>query len=318
MIDIGRDLMTYKWRATFSFDYPLLDIPVNIGNIRLYPSPPELDLEPHAIHYYEFETSSVGMDAQHEVRKKYLDRLEKLTELSVLAPYYTEVSFHSIVLLDNDDQDGFPQNGTNFYFGGKPYVPSKSPKEFREDLTRSTQTYIDIQTLRKEIQDPISRALRWIYRGNDYRISSDDKLIYRWIAFNSLYNLFNSLEKKEMGERASVRAFEEYFRSSFSVIKDGAQQLASSGLQLSKGKDRKVSDYLKQAIAKSSDLITLHSLECVYAARCSLFHGDEKPVLHVSNTAIPASADYLASYLKNVIPPFVSYCKRHSKTNSFD
>lgn len=85
--------MAYKWRATFSFDYPLLDLPVDIGDIRLYPAPPELDLAPHAIHCYEFETSALDRDAQQEAEKMYLARLAKLAELSVLSPYYTEVAF---------------------------------------------------------------------------------------------------------------------------------------------------------------------------------------------------------------------------------
>lgn len=64
--------MAYKWRATFSFDYPLLDLPLDIGDIRLYPTPPELDLVPHAIHCYEFETSAVDRNAQQEAERMYL------------------------------------------------------------------------------------------------------------------------------------------------------------------------------------------------------------------------------------------------------
>jgi hypothetical protein len=307
------DVMTYKWRATFSFDYPLLDQPVDIGDIRLCPAPPELDLDPHAIHYYEFETSTIDRSAQQDARKKYLARLEKLAELSVLAPYYTEVSFHSLVLLDSDKKGGYPSSGINLVLGGKPYAPpGQSPKKFREQLMQSAQTFVNIQSLKEEIQEPISRTLRWIYRGSDYRLSSDDKLIYRWIAFNSLYSTFNTLNGVDLGERSSVIGLEEYFRSSVGSIKDGAQQLAASGLQLDRGKDRDVSSYLQQSLASGDNLLTRRALECVYAARCSLFHGAEKPALHVSNLIMSVSADYLDSYLKKVIPPFVVYCKQYS------
>ena len=305
--------MTYKWRATFGFDYPLLDQPISIGDIRIYPAPPELDLEPHAIHYYEFETSGVNRDSQEEVRKKYLFRLEKLAELSVLVPYYTEVAFQSIVLIDSGDKEGFPPSGINVTFDGKPYnPPGQSPKKFREQLTQAAQSFVEIQTLKDEIQEPISRALRWMYRGNDYRLSPDDQLIYRWIAFNSLYSLFNTLESQDRGERSSVRALENHFRSSVGPIERGAQQLAAGGLKLDRGKDLDVSDDLQQSIANRDDRITQLSLECVYAARCSLFHGAERPVLHVPNSILSVSAAYLDLYLKSVIPAFVLYCKQYS------
>jgi hypothetical protein len=284
---------------------------VDIGDIRLYPAPPELDLEPHAIHYYEFETTAIDRDAQQEARKIYLARLEKLSELSVLAPYYTEVGFHSLVLLDNGDNAGYPASGINVSFDGKPYVPpGQSPKKFREDLTAASQTFITVQSFREEIQEPISRALRWIYRGKDYRVSSDDQLIYRWIAFNSLYTLFNFLDGNDRRERASVKALERHFRPSVGLIKDCTQQLASSGLQLGRGKDRDdVSAYLQQSISSGDNLLTQRALECVYAARCSLFHGAEKPVLHISNSTMALSAAYLDKYLKILIPHFVAYCK---------
>lgn len=306
--------MTYKWRATFSFNYPLLDRPVNIGDIRICPAPPELDLEAHAIHYYEFETSELNRDAQQEAKTKYLSRLEKLAELSVLAPYYTEVRFHSLVLLDSDNKDGFPSSGINASFDCKPYTPpGQSPTKLREELTQSAQTFIAIQSLNTEIQEPISRALRWMYRGNDYRLSPDDKLIYRWIAFNSIYSLFNTLEKEGCRrERPTVRAIEEHFRSSIGTIKAGAQKLAAGELKLSNGKNN-VSADLQKAIEKDDDRITQLSLECVYAARCSLFHGDEKPVLHVPNSILSTSADYLDSYLKQMIPFFVTHCKQYSQ-----
>lgn len=100
MENVGDIILAYRWRATYSFDYPLLDLPVDIGDIRLYPAPPELDRIPRAIHCYEFDTFALDRDAQQEAEKMYLARLEQLGELSAFAPYYTEVSFHSLVLLD--------------------------------------------------------------------------------------------------------------------------------------------------------------------------------------------------------------------------
>lgn len=96
------------------------------------------------------------------------------------------------------------------------------------------------------------------------------------------------------------------------TIKAGAQKLAAGELKLSNGKNN-VSADLQKAIEKDDDRITQLSLECVYAARCSLFHGDEKPVLHVPNSILSTSADYLDSYLKQMIPFFVTHCKQYSQ-----
>ena len=81
---------------------------------------------------------------------------------------------------------------------------------------------------------------------------------------------------------------------------------------MDRGKDLDVSDDLQQSIANRDDRITQLSLECVYAARCSLFHGAERPVLHVPNSILSVSAAYLDLYLKSVIPAFVLYCKQYS------
>lgn len=244
----------------------------------------------------------------------YLARLEKLAELSVLSPYYTEVAFHSLVLVDGGGATGYPPSGINFRNGGgKPYVPpGQSPQKLREDLTNAAQPFVELQLLRNDIREPISRALRWLYRGKDYRISADDQLIYRWIAFNSLYTLFNSLEGIERSERMSIREFEERFRSSVGIVKEGTQDLASSGLQLDRGRDKDVSVNLQQSIDANDMLVTQHALECVYAARCSLFHGSERPVLHVSNVTMVIAARYLDSYLRKAFAPFISFCTNNS------
>lgn len=306
--------MPYRWRATYNFDYPLLDKPVSIGGIYFYPGSPEFDLEPHAVHYYEFETATIDRQGQEEAKIKYSSRLEELIELSVLLPYYTEVSFHSAVLLDSQEDTGFPASGINFSFGGgKPYIPpGQSPKEFREDFVRSGSIFSDIQSMSNVRREILSRALRWLYRANDYRIFWDEKLIYRWIAFNSLYNLYNQISGHDRGERASVVAFEEEFRSSTGQITQHTNVLVSFNLQLDRGQNRDVSTQLQNAINSGDATMTQWALVCVYAARCSLFHGEEKPLTHVSNRIINVSATYLEEYLKKVLPEFVKYCKQHS------
>lgn len=306
--------MPYRWRATYNFGYPLLDKPVSIGGMRFYPGSPELDLEPHTVHYYEFETVTVDKQGQEEAKIKYSSRLEELIELSVLLPYYTEVSFHSAVLLDSEEEAGFQSSGINISFRGcKPYVrPGESPTKFREEFVRSGSVFSDIQSMSPDRKEIFSRALRWIYRANDYRIYSDEKLIYRWIAFNSLYNLFNQISGNDRGEKTSVIAFEEEFRSSIGQITQHTDLLASFNLKLDRGENRDVSTQLQNAINFGDTTITKWALVCVYAARCFLFHGEEKPLTHVSNRIISISASYLKTYLKIVLPEFVKYCKKHS------
>lgn len=307
--------MPYRWRATYNFDYPLLDKPVSIGDICFYPGSPEFDNKPHAVHYYEFETSTVDRQGQEEAKTKYSSRLEELLELSVLLPYYTEVSFHSAVLLNSQEETGFPASGINFELGGgKPYIPpGQAPKKFREELANSGGVFSDIQSMSSDRKESFSRALRWLYRANDYRIFGDEKLIYRWIAFNSLYNLYNQISgNNNRGEKASVVAFEEEFRLAVGQVSDHTNLLASFNLQLDRGQNRDVSAELQNAINSRDASLTQWALVCVYAARCSLFHGEEKPVTHVSNRIINVSATYLEGYLKKVLPEFVKFCIQHS------
>lgn len=306
--------MPYRWRATYNFDYPLLDKPVSIGDLCFYPGSPEFDLEPHTVHYYEFETSTIDRHGQEEAKTKYNSRLEELIELSVLLPHYTEVSFHSAVLLDSEEEKGFPASGINFSFGdGKPYIPpGQSPKKFREELISSGEIFLDIHSMNIDRRKIFSRALRWLYRANDYRIFGDEKLIYRWIAFNSLYNLYNQISGHDRGERASVVAFEEKFRASIGQIQANTNLLASFNLQLDRGQNRDVSTQLQNSIDSGDSSLTQWALVCVYAARCSLFHGEEKPATHVSNKIINISASYLEGYLNKALPEFVKYCKQHS------
>lgn len=307
--------MPFKWRATFNFDYPLLDKPISIGNIQLYPGSPELDLEPHAVHYFEFETETIDRHGQKEAKTKYTSRLEELIEFSALLPYYTEVSFHSAVLLDCQDNNGFPASGINCNFvSKKPYIPAgQSPAKFREELITSGSIFFDIQSMNDIAKESLSRALRWLYRANDYRIFQDEKLIYRWIAFNSIYGLFNLItNNSNRGEKKSIIAFEEEFRPHVGQLTKHTDMLASFNLQLDRGQNQDVSVELGNAINHGDATITQWALICVYAARCSLFHGEEKPVTHISNRIIMVSASYLDEYLKKILPEFVRYCKQNS------
>lgn len=305
--------MTYLWRATYSFDYPLLDLPIDIGDIRLYPAPPELDGIPRAVHCYEFETPSLDREAQQAAERAYLERLDQLSELSVFAPYYTEVSFHSLVLVDGGGSSGYPPSGINVRFGGKPYVrPGQHPEKLRQELLQAAQPFIELQSLNTDIREPICRALRWLYRGKDHRIPSDDKLMYRWIAFNSLYTLLDSIDRIDRNERMSVKNFEERFRSDVGMLVEGAKKLASSGLKLNRGKNQDVSLYLQQSLETGDSLITQRSLECIYAARCSLFHGSERPTLHVSNVTMSIAAQYLDLYLSKALGRFITFCRTNT------
>lgn len=307
--------MPYKWRATYNFDYPLLDKPVSIGGLYLYPGSPELDLEPHVVHYYEFETETIDRQGQEKAEIIYGIRLQELIELSVLLPYYTEVSFHSVVLLDCQENTGFPASGINLNFGGgKPYIPpGQSPEKFRQELTVAGQSFSDIQSMDSNAKEAMSKALRWLYRGNDYRIFWDEKLIYRWIAFNSMYNLYNQITNNpNRGEKHSVIAFEEEFRPIVGTLKGHTETLASFNLQLDRGQNRDVSLELQNAIRVNGVTITQWALICVYAARCTLFHGEEKPLTHITNNIIIVSAEYLDKYLKTVLPEFVRYCNQNS------
>jgi len=303
--------MAYRWRATYHFDYPLLDQPVDIEGIVIYPTPPDNDTEPHCVHYYEFETEDIDKIGQKQASDLAKSRLEELIELSVLAPYRTDVKFHSLILIDVGNGNGFPPGGINFNFGGKPYFsPGQNPITIRKELFDSGSFFRKLKNIHPEIQSPIGRSLKWYYRACDHRLFSDEKLIYGWISFNSLYSLYKKLVNNQVhSERNEIAIFENNFRAQVGTIKDGATLLADAGIQLSKGNNRDVSQKLKTALANNDASITFDALECVYAVRCSLFHGEEKPVMDVPNTLFSVSSSYLNKYLSKVIKPFISYCE---------
>ena len=93
--------MAYRWSATYHFDYPLLDQPVDIEGITIYPTPPDNDSVPSCVHYYEFETENIDKIAQKLSSDIAKSRLEELIELSVLAPYHTQVKFHALILINS-------------------------------------------------------------------------------------------------------------------------------------------------------------------------------------------------------------------------
>ena len=138
------------------------------------------------------------------------------------------------------------------------------------------------------------------------------QLIYRWIAFNSLYTLLNALDGVERSERASVKEFEKRFRTEVGVLSDGAKQLASTGLKLNRGRYFDVSLNLQQSLQKNEPVVTQRAFECIYAARCSLFHGSERPAVHVSNRTMSVAAQYLDVYLRKAIREFIAFCKTNS------
>lgn len=205
---------------------------------------------------------------------------------------------------------GYPRSGVNFRFDGKPYVPpGQSPEKLRQELVLAAQPFVELQSFRDEVRDPIGRALRWIYRGRDYRLPSDDKLIYRWIAFNSLYTLLNTIDGVERSERESVKEFERRFRADVGVLIDGVQRLAAGGLRLDRGNSQDVGAYLQQSLQAGDELVTQRALECIYAARCSLFHGSERPAVNVSNATMSVAAQYLDMYLRKALVGFIAFCK---------
>ena len=303
--------MPYKWRATYNFDYPLLDKPVDIEGIVIYPTPPDNDIEPSCVHYYEFETDNINKSGQEIASSKAKSRLEELIEISVLAPYRTEIKFHSLILLEVENQQGFPTGGINFDMGGgKPYfAPGQNPEKIRNELFESGSFFRKLRNSHPDIQAPIGRSLRWFHRACDHRLFSDEKLIYGWISFNSLYSLYKKLVNNQVrSERNEITIFENEFRGQIGILKDGAQLLANAEIELNQGQNRTVSQNLKTALANNDPEITHCALECVYAVRCSLFHGAEKPVIAVPNSLFAVSSRYLNSYLNKAIKPFIKYC----------
>ena len=223
-------------------------------------------------------------------------RLEELIELSVLAPYRTEVKFHSLILIDVENGNGFPPGGINFNVGGeKPYFPpGQDPITIRQELFESGSFFRKLKNINPEIQEPIGRSLKWYHRACDHRLFSDEKLIYGWISFNSLYSLYTKLVNNQIrSERNEISIFENEFRPVVGSLKDGTTLLADAGIELSRGNNRDVSQKLKIAIASNDPSMTFDALECVYAVRCSLFHGEEKPVVNVPNSLFSVSSSYL-------------------------
>jgi hypothetical protein len=154
--------MPFKWNATYNFNYPLLDKPIDVNGIKLYPAQPDNTTHPTCIHYYEFETNDIGGDGKTEAMRKAQERLKELIELAALAKYRTEVSFHSLVLVDVEVNQGFLPGGVNFNFAGPPYFPpGQNPVVIRQKFETSAAYYQRIRELDIDIQKIIRRSLRW-------------------------------------------------------------------------------------------------------------------------------------------------------------
>ena len=305
--------MHFKWRATFNFNYPLLDKPTDINGIKLYPAQPESSKFPSCVHYYEFETNDIDALGKTEAISKSQERFKELIELSSLAKYRTEVSFHSLILLDTQANKGFQPAGVNFNFGGAPYFPpGQDPLVIRQELENSGAFYTTIRQLNPDRQRIIKRSLRWYYRASDHKLLEDEKLIYGWISFNGLYSLYKTISNHNVNkERGCIEEFENAFRGAVGQLTNFTTQLANSGIQLTRGPNRDVSLNLQNSIANNLQDITHKGLECVYAVRCSLFHGDEEPIIENPDPLFLTCSKYLNEYLKKVMMPFITYCNNN-------
>ncbi|MGE4559215.1 MAG: hypothetical protein AB7E77_03355 [Desulfobulbus sp.] len=305
--------MPFKWRATFNFEYPLLDKPIDVDGIKLYPAQPDNDKKPSCVNYYEFETNDVGAVGNAEAITKSQERLKELIELSSLAKYRTDVSLHSLILMDTHANEGFQAGGVNFNFGGGNYFPpGQNPAVIRQELENSSHFFTTLRQLTSERQKIIRRSLRWFYRASDPKLLGDEKLIYGWISFNSFYTLYKTISNHPVNsERGCIQEFEVAFRGAVGQPTSNITQLAQAGIQLTRGANRDVSLNLQNSIAANSQDKVHMALECIYAVRCSLFHGDEEPIIEDSDPLFMTCSRYLNEYLKNVMGPFITYCNNN-------
>ena len=297
----------FRWRATYRFDYPQLGSPINIGDVGIYPASPEYPVGPYATHEYEFTTERIDRQGQHDAKVLAEYRKDELYMIGALAPEHPDVELISLVLLDSTREGYPPRDASATWEGTKPYIRLGTSLELRkQNLYASTEAYRKANSLVDEEKDSIFRALRWVYRSNASDIACDDKLIYRWIAFNCLYSIYGRLANTNLHrDRKSYLRFENDFRTVVDVVGSGVNILAESGLHL-QGDD--VSKDLQDALCGSENKVNVHALDCVYSVRCALFHGEVHPNTIGKSKVVSAAAAFLKGYLEVAIPCFVDYC----------
>jgi len=298
------------WKATYGFEHPPFDRPIKIGHLTILPAMPRSKTGPSCIHFYEFQTP-IGKNDYLKAKELALRRYEELIELSVLSKYASDVRFMSLVLI-NREENSFSRSRSksiSIDFELKEYTPAMSYQGAWEELNRCNKKFKILDTLANEPKTIVGRSLRWRYKSDMKDTNSDDKLIYGWISFNILYSSFINFKKiKQRSERVSFKEFDNYFKINTNSKDRSLTTLANANLFLSRGKNKNVSENLKRSLNTFDDMLTENTLDCVYAVRCSLFHGERKPQDLITEPVVVAASNFINGYILKAIPKFIDFC----------
>src|SRR5690606_36167295 len=180
------------WRATYRFSFEWLDEPITIGQLSLHPAPPEYGSG--CMHYYDFEVDGADKDAQGRALDSARERLGELLEVASLSPREPMVEFVGLALLSGRGLT--PQRpSTNFELQPLPLQTASSGTKL---LSQVKVTVERLQSLPPNIRSAVGRSLRWQYRAREAPGHSEDRFIYLWIAFNSLYGVGGDRAGSEM------------------------------------------------------------------------------------------------------------------------
>jgi hypothetical protein len=308
--------MPFTWRATYRFTYPLLDRPVRMGQVDLYPSPPGDG--GGCVHFFEFDTATGDSEGQRAARERAEQRLQDLFDLAgLVSEYMPKAKLLSLALVGTTSPlETLSRGGINFpgnEWPGQPYVPpGEDPGKFRAAIETLAPIYDTFTRLDGLCHAAVSRALRWVYRANDRNELPEDRLTYYWIAFNSLYECYHRLTQASANwEGEHIQNFETALRAEVGPLSGQGPSramdlLASANLTLRGRKCKDVSTKLAKALETHRPDTTQMALLCVYSVRNQIFHGGLLPGTPAQ--LVRAAIEILEPYLRLAIPPFIYRC----------
>jgi len=155
-----------------------------------------------------------------------------------------------------------------------------------------------------QIKKGIALALRWFAKGSD-EMSSLDRLIAYWIAFNALYGNPKRSEQEAVGNYIRENADLPLARSFVERHERLLLRLSSMQVELRRGgKQRGVSQELAPLLkAQTKDYIAMLKIMMltIYGIRNSLFHGAYDPDSEDSQKLIETADYLLGRILKELI-----------------
>jgi len=153
----------------------------------------------------------------------------------------------------------------------------------------------------RDLKKPLALTLRWCAKGSN-ELSSIDRLVSYWIAFNALYESYGKKERQSIKNFLDKTFDPLIAQRFFSNFEKKLKVLSSLKIELLG--DTKISDEL--GVLLTSDIIDLKSIIekmifTIYGIRNNLFHGDYDPDSRETLKHAGIAERLLSEFLKEIV-----------------